>query len=90
MTTAEFRAAADELLNAGQPRPAAMMCAEGLFWRCHRRLVSDYLLMQGVTVQHIMPSGELRPHTLTNGAVIDRDAVTYPPLPHSQARLLFE
>jgi len=41
------------------------MCAEGLFWQCHRRLVSDFLVANGVTVQHIMPAGELRPHTLT-------------------------
>ena len=54
------------------------MCAEGLFWQCHRRLVSDFLAANGVTVQHIMPSGELRPHTLTSGAVIEDGQVTYP------------
>jgi uncharacterized protein (DUF488 family) len=54
------------------------MCAEGLFWQCHRRLVSDFLVASGVTVQHIMPSGELRPHKLTNGAVIESGQVTYP------------
>jgi uncharacterized protein (DUF488 family) len=54
------------------------MCAEGLFWQCHRRLVSDFLVANGVKVQHIMPSGELRPHTLTDGAVIEGGRVTYP------------
>jgi uncharacterized protein (DUF488 family) len=54
------------------------MCAEGLFWQCHRRLVSDFLAANGVTVQHIMLTGELRPHKLTNGAVIDNGQVTYP------------
>jgi uncharacterized protein (DUF488 family) len=47
------------------------MCAEGMFWQCHRRLVSDFLVANGVTVQHIMPSGQLRPHKLTDGAVIE-------------------
>ena len=54
------------------------MCAEGLFWQCHRRLVSDSLVASGVTVQHVMPSGELRPHKLTSGAVIDNGQVIYP------------
>ena len=54
------------------------MCAEGLFWQCRRRLVSDFLTASGVTVQHIMPTGELRPHKLTDGAVIESGKVTYP------------
>ena len=54
------------------------MCAEGLFWQCHRRLVSDFLVANGVAVQHIMPGGELRPHKLTSGAVIEGGRVTYP------------
>jgi uncharacterized protein (DUF488 family) len=54
------------------------MCAEGLFWQCHRRLVGDFLTANGVTVQHIMPTGELRPHKLTGGAVIEGGRVTYP------------
>jgi uncharacterized protein (DUF488 family) len=49
-----------------------------LFWRCHRRLVSDFLVANGVPVQHIMPSGELRPHKLTSGALIEDGQVTYP------------
>jgi uncharacterized protein (DUF488 family) len=54
------------------------MCAEGLFWQCHRRLLSDFLVANGVTVQHVMPNGEPRPHTLTVGAVIEGGRVTYP------------
>ncbi len=56
----------------------AIMCAEAVFWRCHRRLVSDFLLANGVTVQHIMPSGELHTHTLTSGAKIENGEVIYP------------
>ena len=54
------------------------MCAEGLFWRYHRRLVSDFLVAKRIKVQHIMPNGELRPHKLTQGALIEGGKVTYP------------
>ena len=68
----------EKLLEIGRQKRTAIMCAEGLFWRCHRRLVSDFLVANRVTVQHIMPTGELRPHTLTKGAVIDGGQVPYP------------
>jgi uncharacterized protein (DUF488 family) len=78
MLTDEFREGVKQLLEIARQKRTAIMCAEGLFWQCHRRLVSDFLVANGVTVQHIMPSGELRPHTLTSGAVIDSGRVTYP------------
>jgi uncharacterized protein (DUF488 family) len=78
MLTDEFRAGVKELLDVDRRKRTAIMCAEGLFWQCHRRLVSDFLVAKGVTVQHIMPSGELRPHRLTKGAVIEGGQVTYP------------
>ena len=54
------------------------MCTVGLYWQCHRRLISDYLLANGVNVQHIFPNGEIKPHTLTPGAKLDDGTVTYP------------
>ena len=54
------------------------MCAEALFWQCHRRLVSDFLVANGVMVQHIMPTGALRLHKLSTGAAIVNGQVTYP------------
>jgi uncharacterized protein (DUF488 family) len=66
------------------------MCSEGLFWRCHRRLVSDYLLARGIVVQHIMPDGELRPHTLTEGARVEGGELDYPAPQEDRARPLFE
>ena len=78
MLTDEFREGVEKLLEVARRKRTAIMCAEGLFWQCHRRLVSDFLAANGVTVQHIMPSGELRPHTLTSGAVIESGKVTYP------------
>jgi uncharacterized protein (DUF488 family) len=78
MLTDEFREGVESLLEIVRQKRTAVMCAEGLFWQCHRRLVSDFLLANGATVEHIMPAGDLRPHTLTNGAVADGGRVTYP------------
>lgn len=78
MHTARFREGVRELLAVAGERPTALMCSEGVFWRCHRRLVADYLLANGITVRHIMPSGELRPHTLTEGARVEAGVLTYP------------
>jgi uncharacterized protein (DUF488 family) len=78
MLTDEFRGGMGKLLEVARQKRTAIMCAEGLFWQCHRRLVSDFLVASGVTVQHVMPAGELRPHTLTTGVVIDNGRVTYP------------
>ncbi len=78
MVTREFQEGVARLLEVARAKRTCLMCAEGLFWRCHRRLVSDFLTAQGITVQHIMPNGELRPHELTPGAMIDGGKVTYP------------
>jgi uncharacterized protein (DUF488 family) len=78
MLTGEFREGVEKLLEVARQKRTAIMCAEGLFWQCHRRLVSDFLAANGLTVQHIMPGGELRPHKLTAGAVVEGGRVTYP------------
>jgi uncharacterized protein (DUF488 family) len=78
MLTDEFQGGVNQLLEIAWRKRTAMMCAEGLFWQCHRRLISDFLTANDVIVQHILPSGELRPHTPTSGAVIENRRVTYP------------
>ena len=90
MPTAQFREAICQLQELAEHRPTAIMCSESVFWRCHRRLVSDYLWMKGIGVQHIMPSGELYAHTLTKGARIENDELTYPPPAVEGTNLLFE
>ena len=90
MATPEFHEAAEELLSLARTKRTAYMCSEGLYWRCHRRLVSDYLLVRGIEVRHIMPDGKLRPHVLTEGAVIDDGDLSYPPPPAGQTPTLFE
>lgn len=66
--TAAFRAGLDALRAlAGEDR-CAIMCAEALWWRCHRRIITDYLLTAGSRVEHIMGRGDVVPATLTPGA----------------------
>jgi uncharacterized protein (DUF488 family) len=87
MATTEFAKAVAQLLSDPKLCRTAVMCSEGLFWRCHRRLISDYLLALGVEVRHILPTGKLQQHSLTDGAVIEGNAVSYPG-PPSQLTLL--
>ena len=81
MATDGFQQGVAKLLAIAGNRRTAIMCAEGLYWQCHRRLVCDYLLANGVTVLHILPTGEVKPHELTAGAKVVDGAVTYPGQP---------
>ena len=65
MATAEFRAGIDRLLALAATKRVAYMCAEVLWWRCHRSLVSDYLTAcRGLEVIHILGPGKAEPHRL--------------------------
>jgi uncharacterized protein (DUF488 family) len=78
--TGEFAAGLEELCALARERPTAAMCAEGLWWRCHRRLIADRLTALGWTVCHIAPDGGLAAHELPPFAVVQADgAVVYPP-----------
>ncbi len=91
--TEEFRAAVRELVSTAAAMRTAVMCAEKLYWKCHRRILSDYLIAQGVQVEHIMQCGKLQPHRLSQGAVITADAVVIYPaakVEESQTEELFE
>ncbi|NLS97619.1 MAG: DUF488 domain-containing protein [Planctomycetaceae bacterium] len=81
MASDEFQQGVAKLLAIAGNRRTVIMCAEGLYWQCHRRLVSDHLLANGVGVQHIFPNGEVKPHMLTAGAKAESGAVTYPGQP---------
>jgi uncharacterized protein (DUF488 family) len=78
MLTQEFQEGVAQLLEVAKRKRTVLMCAEGLYWQCHRRLVSDFLLANGLTVQHIMPNGQLHQHTLTEGGKMTEGNVTYP------------
>lgn len=74
--TPEFQAALDEVLRDATAGPAAVMCSESLWWRCHRRLIADVaVLTRGVPVRHLMPDGQLRPHQPAPGARVRGDGL---------------
>lgn len=65
------------LRELGQTRTVAYMCSEALWWRCHRRIITDYLLAKGEDVQHILANGKLAPASVTQGATCDHGHVSY-------------
>lgn len=86
-----FRLAVQELLSAVKQSRTAVMCAEKLYWKCHRRLLSDYLIAQHVKVVHILDPGKTSEHKLTQDAVITETGVIYPlPEPGDSQRTLFD
>lgn len=74
METPEFRAALAELEALARERRTALLCAEAVWFRCHRMILSDLLLARGWTVLHL-PGG--KPHRLTEGARPTSDGVVY-------------
>jgi len=78
MRTQPFLAALDDLLAFGsEPARATVMCAEAVWWRCHRMLLSDALLARGVDVQHILGDAKTQPHRLTPFARVSDAGVSY-------------
>jgi uncharacterized protein (DUF488 family) len=76
METEPFRAGVDELLERNDQR--AVMCSESVWWRCHRRLLADHLvLVRGVEVLHLMHDGRLTPHPPTPGVRRQGDLLLY-------------
>jgi uncharacterized protein (DUF488 family) len=65
--TEPFRAGLGELCRLAAEQRCAMMCAEAVWWRCHRRIVADYLFARGFEVRHIMGPGRFDPAGLTPG-----------------------
>lgn len=75
----EFQAALDALLAQSARERCVLMCAEVLWWRCHRRIIADYLLAAGRTVLHIRGDGQAEPAQLTPAARRTGAHLTYPP-----------
>ena len=74
-----FRGALRQLRELGRERRCAIMCAETVWWRCHRRIIADYLIASGERVFHILGSNHIEVARLTAGARIEAGAtVTYP------------
>jgi uncharacterized protein (DUF488 family) len=77
--TDTFRTGLNELQALARDNCCAIMCAEAVWWRCHRRIIADYLLAQGVPVMHIMGFNKIDPAKLTPGArVLPDGTLVYP------------
>jgi uncharacterized protein (DUF488 family) len=78
MLTPEFRRGVDELLELAARKTVCVMCSEGWWVKCHRRLLADYLAARGVEVRHITSRVRADPHALDPLAVASGGRVTYP------------
>lgn len=81
--TAPFAAGMARLRELGRQHRCAIMCAEAVWWRCHRRIIADYLLASGERVMHILGTSDVDKASLTAGAVVrDDGTVVYPEQAH--------
>jgi uncharacterized protein (DUF488 family) len=77
--TQPFLEGLESLLALASERISAVMCAEALWWRCHRRIITDHLLARGVSVVHLGAAVVPTPASLTSFAVVGEDCrVSYP------------
>jgi uncharacterized protein (DUF488 family) len=77
--TPAFREALDALIAWAREAPTAILCAEALWWRCHRRLIADQLVVRGGQVLHISSDGTVERHQLWDLARPAGDGLVYPP-----------
>ena len=78
METKGFRKGVERVIDlANDAGPAAIMCAEAVWWRCHRALISDYLKARGIEVIHIVDSNKTEPHPFTSAARIVGGGLSY-------------
>jgi len=78
MMSDSFKTAVDRLTEQAKNKIIACMCAEKFYWRCHRRLISDFLVSLGHEVWHIIESDSLRKHELTKFARLKEGVLYYP------------
>ncbi len=80
METEEFRKGVERLLDlAAGAGPTAIMCAEAVWWRCHRSLISDYLKARRIEVMHILDANKTQAHPYTSAARIVNGELSYAP-----------
>jgi uncharacterized protein (DUF488 family) len=73
----EFVAGITELKTIASAASTAYMCSEGLWWQCHRRIISDYLTVAGWMISHILPNGKLARHILPDFARVIDGSIIY-------------
>jgi uncharacterized protein (DUF488 family) len=76
-----FEAGLSRLMQLGETRRCAIMCSEAVWWRCHRRIIADYLLHRGEAVLHLMGPGHVEPASITPAAVASEHGKLLYPLP---------
>src|SRR5438067_9950257 len=81
MQTDMFTVELDRLLALGRRESVAIMCAEAVWWRCHRSLIADALVARGEPVLHILTPERAEPHVLRDFARVENGRVTYPGAP---------
>jgi uncharacterized protein (DUF488 family) len=78
--TQEFREGLAELQDLGHQQTTAIMCAEAVWWRCHRRIIADYLICAGENALHILGTNRVDQARLTPGASLKPNGtIIYPP-----------
>jgi uncharacterized protein (DUF488 family) len=78
METKEFAAGIQRLKKLAETQGAtAVMCAEAVWWQCHRSLISDYLKVRGVEVRHILAKGKVQEHPYTSAATLVNGKLSY-------------
>ena len=83
--TPPFREALETLIGEAGACASAVMCAEAVWWQCHRRIITDYLIAAGIDVRHIMSAGQINPAELGEDAVIQPGGTVH--YPAAQAEL---
>lgn len=77
--TEPFTEAVREFVRISRKQRTAIMCAEAVYWRCHRRIVTDYLIARGVEVRHILAENRADLATMTPFAqVVSKEKILYP------------
>jgi uncharacterized protein (DUF488 family) len=74
----DFAEAFEELARLSSTRSCAIMCAEAVWWRCHRRIIADYLLARGREVFHLLGTDRVEPAKLTPEARVHDGRIEYP------------
>ena len=77
MESAEFEKGIETLLHLAQDKRTAIMCAEAVWWRCHRGLIADYLKASGLAVVHIIDAKHAANHPYTTAARIVGGRLSY-------------
>ena len=77
MESEEFKQGIEDLLEVARTKPTAIMCAEALWWRCHRSLIADFLKAQGLAVIHIIDEKKTQAHPYTSAARIIDGRLSY-------------